>query len=81
MRSIEARFKKSENKEPFLGAWIHLVRSVRGQKFSRRILVKNFKKLMPESEYAKGEIKELVNFLEQVTNESEEVEKRSEIVV
>ncbi len=72
MRSIEARFKKSENKEPYLGAFIHLMRAVRGENFSRNSIIKNFKKLMPEGEYEKSDTKELVDNLEKATNESED---------
>lgn len=73
MRSIEARFKKIESKNPFHGASVNLVRAVRGQKFSRSALVKNFKKLMPQDEYAKDETKQLIDFLEEATNEAEEI--------
>lgn len=79
MRSIKARFKKEKNKiggENY-GAYIHLTNSVIYQNFSRKNLIKNFKKLMPKDEYSKSEIKGLIYHLEKLTNMSEEVKKRA----
>jgi hypothetical protein len=72
MRSIQARFKKEERKNPYLGACINLAKAVRGQKFSHRILVKAFKKLVPVEEYAKSETNQIIRWLEFITNTPEE---------
>ncbi len=74
MRSIRARFKEQELKNPFNGASINLVRAVRGKKFSRKSLVKAFNELIPEREYEKNEQKELIDYLENQTNLPEEGE-------
>jgi len=66
MRSIEARFNKSERREPQLGAYIHLVRAVRNKRFSRKNIAKAFKKLMPSDEYAASETKALIDNLERL---------------
>ena len=76
MRSIKARFKEQEQKNPFHGASINLVRAVRGQKFSRQNLFKAFNELMPDEEYEKDEKRELIDFLETITNTIEENEKQ-----
>ena len=77
MKSIKARFLESENKNPYSGAFIHLVRAVEHQGFSRKALVKAFKKLMPKEEYEKTETKGLIDYLEQRTKPPEEVEKET----
>lgn len=75
MRSIKARFKIEEQKSPYHGACINLTKAVRGQKFSRKNLVKAVKELVPAEEYEQSEIFQLVSFLEEVSNTPEEVEK------
>lgn len=80
MRSIRARFEMFGGNNSSVGAYINLANAVKHQKFSRKNLVKNFKKLMPEDEYAKDETKQLVDYLEVLTNMPEEVEKRDKIV-
>jgi len=72
MRSIKARFKKEEKKYPFHGAYIHLIKAVRNQKFSRKRISKSFNELMPKEEYNKNEKKELVDFLDNASNILEE---------
>ncbi len=76
MRSIEARFKIEELKNPYLGACINLAKAVRGQGFSRKNLVKAFKKCVPPDEYEKSEMSELINNLQCFTNTPEEGENR-----
>jgi len=63
-----------------VGAYINLAGAVKHQKFSRKNLAKNFKELMPKDEYAKNETKQLVDYLEVLTNMPEEVEKRDKII-
>lgn len=76
MRNIKARFKKEEFKAPYHGACINLTKAVRGQKFSRQSLIKAFKKLMPDEEYEKSEMFQIIDFLEDVSNTLEENEKQ-----
>lgn len=74
MRSIERSYKKIQTRSPNLGTYPCLAQAVRDRKFSRKSLVKAFSKLMPENEYAKGETKELIDCLENISNPSEEGE-------
>ncbi len=74
MRSIEANYKKIQDRNPNLGAYPCLASAVRHKKFSRKSLVKAFHDLMPEEEYMKDETKELIDYLEHLTNLSEEGE-------
>ena len=74
MRSIEANYQKIQTRNPNLGAYPCLAQVVRNKRYSRKSLVKAFNELMPESEYEKDEKKELIDYLENQTNLSEEGE-------
>jgi hypothetical protein len=76
MRSIEANYKKVQTCNPNLGTYPCLAQVVRYKKYSRKSLVKAFNELMPESEYAQDEKKELIDYLENQTNLAEEGEIR-----
>ena len=78
MRSIEANYKKVQAHNPNLGTYSCLAQVVRYKKYSRKSLVKAFNDLMPESEYAQDEKKGLIDYLENLTNLSEEGEIRVE---
>lgn len=79
MRSIEANYRKIQNRKPNFGTYPCLVQSVKGKNFSRKSLVKAFSNLMPESEYAKDEQKGLIDYLEILTSLSEKSEEEGEI--
>lgn len=83
MRSIESRFREIREKKSNqnLGTYPCLVQAIIYRKFSRKSLVKNFKKLMPKDEYLKSETKGLISYLEELTNKPEEVEKRDKIAL
>lgn len=74
MRSIKARYVKIQNRNPNLGTHPCLCKAVRHRRFSRKSLLKAFNELMPKEEYAEEEKKELIDYLEYVTNLPEEVE-------
>jgi len=76
MRSIEANYKKVQAHNPNLGTYPCLSRVVIYRKFSRKSLIKAFNELMPEDEYTKDETKELIDYLEHLTNLPEEGEIR-----
>ena len=76
MRSIEANYQKVQTRNSNLGTYPCLARAVRYKNFSRKSIIKAFNELMPESEYEKDEKKELIDYLENQTNLSEEGEFR-----
>jgi len=76
MRSVEANFLKIEKRNHNQGAFISLAQAVRGKGFSRKSIVKAFKNLMPEEEYAKDETKALIDNLENFARVLEEGEIR-----
>lgn len=76
MRSIRARFKEEERKNPNHGAYINLAKAIRGQNFSHNSVKKAFKQLVPKEEYEKSETLHLIYYLDLITNSPEEGEKR-----
>ena len=68
MRSIEASYRKIQDRNPNLGAYLCLARVVKFRKFARKSLVKAFKEMMPEDDYVKEDTKGLVDHLEKLTN-------------
>lgn len=76
MRSIEANYKKIQARNPNLGDYLCLARTVKGRKFSRKNLVKAFNELVSKDDYLKSERIELVDYLENLTNIAEEGEKQ-----
>lgn len=74
MRSIEANYKKVQARNPNLGTYLCLAKAVKYRKFSRKSLVKAFNELMSESEYAQDEKKVLIDYLENLSQASEQGE-------
>ncbi len=74
MRSIEARYQKIQNRNPNLGAYPCLVRAVKGEGFGRKNLNIAFRIIIPKDDYIQIEKKGLVDYLEKLTNTSEEGE-------
>lgn len=69
MLSIKSNYKKIQVRNPNLGAYPCIVKTVKGRKFSRKSLVKAFNELMPKDEYLKSEQKGLIDYLEDITNQ------------
>jgi hypothetical protein len=76
MRSISRNYRRIQDRNPSLGTYLCLARTITNRKFSRKSLVKTFNELMPEDEYAKDETKNLIDHLEYLTNLPEEGEIR-----
>lgn len=74
MRSIERNYKKIQNHDSCIGAYPCMAKAVIYKKFSRASLTKAFNKIMPKEEYLKSERKGLIEYLEKLTNLSEETE-------
>lgn len=74
MRSIERVFNKVKGRNPSLGIYPCLIQAIKHKKFSRKSLVKAFKKLVPQEDYEQEQTKPLIDYLEQCSNLLEEVE-------
>ena len=63
MKSIERRFRKIENENPYWSSYICFARSISGQNFSEDRLRRMFNKLVDKNEYAQDEKKEIIKYL------------------
>ena len=74
MRSIEANYRKIQMRNENLGAYIVLAEIVKGKSFARKSLIKAFNELVPKDEYVICDRKDLIDYLDKLTNMPEEVE-------
>ena len=74
MRSIEAVYKKIQDRNHNLGAYPCLARTVKGRRFSRKNIVLAFRKIVPQDDYTQEDKKGLIDYLEGITNTLEEGE-------
>jgi len=63
MRSIYRRFKKVSVKNPFWSSYICFVEAIKQQKFSNRIILKWFNKLVEKNDYSNKEKKDILRHL------------------
>ena len=68
MKSIQRRFNKITEKNPYWGSYICLSEAVKGQKFSKDMIHRWFKKLVKKEEYEKREKTGLLIHLENLSN-------------
>jgi len=68
MRSIERRFKQINEKKPRWSSWSCFVKAIKGQKFNKKIINRWFNQLVDKDNYAKGEKKELLEYLYDVSS-------------
>ena len=67
MRSVRRVFEKIKVENPFWSSYLCFAEAVRGKRFSRRTILKNFNALVDEKDYAKNEKKEIIDFLEELS--------------
>jgi hypothetical protein len=63
MRSLRRVFTKIRSENPYWSDYTCFAESVRGRRFSRKTIVRNFNSLVSKEEYAKGEKKEIIEHL------------------
>jgi hypothetical protein len=63
MRSIYRRFKKVSVENPFWSSYICFGESIRYQKFTKRIILKWFNKLVVRNDYDKKDKKDILKHL------------------
>ena len=79
MRSVEARFRKIQKKQPFWSDYVCLSEATKGQKFTRRRLHSHFLKLVDKDDYDKKDANKLVKHLWKNSNDAEECTFSSKI--
>ena len=72
MRSIEARLKKCQKRNPSFGDYICLMQAVYQQGFTRRTIYNAFKKFIPSDDYLRKEVPQLISQLEVHTKRPED---------
>lgn len=72
MRSIERRFEIYKRKNPDLGDFTILMRTVKGQNYSKETISRWFKKLVEKDEYSPSDKRHLMGELLKLTKYSED---------
>lgn len=67
MKSIRANFNK-ENKDQFLSSFVVLTKAIRGKRYSRESILKNFNNLVDKDDYSESDKKALVDYLYSLSN-------------
>jgi hypothetical protein len=63
MKSVKKVFNRISSENPYWSDYICFAEAVRGRKFSRKTIIRNFNSLVDKEEYAKSEKKEIIDFL------------------
>ena len=79
MRSLQARFNKITEKNPFWSSHTCLAEALIYQRFSRSIIHRWFSKLVQKDDYARNEKRAILEHLENLTNlpRKAEIKKKS----
>jgi hypothetical protein len=75
MRSIQRKFDEISKKRPKNGSFDCFVNAIKGRGYKKRIILKWFNTLVSREDYAKGEKKELLEYLYNVSNVPKELPK------
>lgn len=67
MKSIERRFNKISKRNPYWAPYICFAEAIRNQRFSNKIILYWFNKLIPIEDYPKSEKKNIITHLERLT--------------
>ena len=70
MKSLEIRFNKIAEKNPYWSSYICFAEAVSGQGFGRQVIHRWFTKLVDKSDYAGSDKKEILAHLENLSNHS-----------
>ena len=68
MKSLERRFCSIVEKNPSFSSYICFSKAVEGQKFSKQTVHRWFQKLADRDDYAKGEKRAVLKYLDNLSN-------------
>jgi hypothetical protein len=63
MRSLKRVFNKIRRENPYWSDYTCFAEAVRGRKFSRKTIIRNFNSLVGKEDYARSEKKEIIEHL------------------
>jgi hypothetical protein len=63
MRSVKKVFNRINSENPYWSDYICFAEAVRGRRFSRKTIIRNFNSLVDKEDYARSEKKEIIDFL------------------
>jgi hypothetical protein len=63
MKSVKKVFNRIRNENPYWSDYICFAEAVRGRRFSRKTIIRNFNSLVDKEDYARNEKKEIIDFL------------------
>jgi len=63
MKSVRRVFNRIRSENPYWSDYICFAEAVRGRRFSRKTIIRNFNSLVDKGDYAKSEKKEIIDFL------------------
>jgi hypothetical protein len=63
MRSLKRIFNKIRSENPYWSNYICFTEAMRGRRFSRKTIIRNFNSLVDKEDYARSEKKEIIDFL------------------
>ena len=72
MKSLERRFNNIKTRNPYWSDYICFAEAVKGQKFTRDILMRWFNKLVDKDDYAKRDKRKIITNLRALTNDVDE---------
>lgn len=70
MKSIERKFKKLNNRNPYWSSLICFTETIKGSGLSRQSIHRWFNKLVDKNDYSKTDKKQVMSFLESVAKHS-----------
>ena len=68
MKSLEKRFNNIAERNPNYSSYLCFAEAIKRQSFTKQTIQRWFKKLVDKDDYAKGEKKEILAYLEGLTN-------------
>jgi hypothetical protein len=67
MKSVRRVFNRIRSENPYWSDYICFAEAVRGRKFSRKTIIRNFNSLVDKKDYARSEKKETIDFLAELS--------------
>jgi hypothetical protein len=63
MKSVKKVFNRIRSENPYWSDYICFAEAVRGRRFSRKTIIRNFNSLVDKEDYAKSEKREIIEHL------------------